>query len=70
MPYVIKNEFGGTAGDFGLVLAVAGLGSATGSFFMGRRDLPRRPGRHDVPLLGLRGAAAGALRGRHGDAGT
>lgn len=43
VPYVVKNEMGGGAGDFGLVLALAGLGSASGSFFMGRRDLPRRP---------------------------
>jgi MFS family permease len=43
VPFIVKNEMGGDAGDFGVVLAVAGLGSATGSFFMGRRDLPRRP---------------------------
>lgn len=43
VPFVIKNEFGGDAADFGLVLAVAGVGYATGAFFMGRRDLPRRP---------------------------
>lgn len=43
VPYVIKNEFGGSASDFGLVLAVAGLGNALGSVTMGRRDLPRRP---------------------------
>jgi MFS family permease len=43
VPYVIKNEFGGDAADFGLVLATLGLGHAAGSLFMGRRDLPRRP---------------------------
>lgn len=43
VPYIIKNDFGGDAGDFGLVLAFAGLGNAAGAFFMGRRDLPRRP---------------------------
>jgi MFS family permease len=43
VPFVIKNRFGGGAGDFGLVLACAGLGNAAGAFFMGRRDLPRRP---------------------------
>lgn len=43
VPFVIKNELGGDAGDFGLVLAVAGTGYATGAFFMGGRDLPRRP---------------------------
>jgi MFS family permease len=43
VPYIIKNDFGGTAADFGLVIAVAGLGSVAGSLFMGRRGLPRRP---------------------------
>lgn len=43
VPFVVKNEMGGDAGDFGMVLAFAGLGSAAGSFFMGRRDMPRRP---------------------------
>jgi predicted MFS family arabinose efflux permease len=43
VPYVVKNEMGGDAADFGLVLALAGLGNATGSVLMGRRDLPRRP---------------------------
>jgi MFS family permease len=43
VPYVIKNDFGGTASDFGLLLAVAGVGNAAGSFFMGRRKMPRRP---------------------------
>jgi MFS family permease len=49
VPYVIKNEMGGDAGDFGLVLAVAGLGNVAGSIVMGRRELPRRP----VPFLFL-----------------
>jgi DHA3 family tetracycline resistance protein-like MFS transporter len=43
VPYLVKNEFGGTAAAFGLVMAVGGLGDAAGSFFMGRRKLPRRP---------------------------
>lgn len=43
VPYIIKNDFGGNAGDFGVVLAFAGLGNAAGAFVMGRRDLPRRP---------------------------
>ncbi|MCW2990183.1 MAG: major facilitator superfamily protein [Solirubrobacterales bacterium] len=43
VPYVIKNDFGGGAGAFGLLLAVAGVGNAAGSFFMGRRSIPRKP---------------------------
>ncbi|MEJ7785267.1 MAG: MFS transporter, partial [Solirubrobacteraceae bacterium] len=43
VPFIIKNEFGGNAADFGLVLAVMGLGSVAGSLVMGRRDLPQRP---------------------------
>lgn len=43
VPYVIKNDFGGGAGQFGLLLAVAGVGNAAGSFFMGRRPMPGRP---------------------------
>jgi len=43
VPFVVKNQMGGDAADFGLVVAVAGLGGATGSVVMGRRGLPRRP---------------------------
>ena len=43
IPYLVKNEFGGTAAAFGLVMAVGGIGDAAGSFFMGRRPLPARP---------------------------
>lgn len=53
VPYVIKNDFGGTASDFGFVVAVAGLGSAFGSVLMGRRDLPRRPVNATYLLFGL-----------------
>lgn len=43
VPFVIKNEMGGNAGDFGVVLASLGLGHVSGSVLMGRRALPRRP---------------------------
>ncbi|MCW2967218.1 MAG: transporter [Solirubrobacteraceae bacterium] len=43
VPYVIKNRFGGTAADFGVFVAVAGLGNIAGSLIMSRRRLPRRP---------------------------
>jgi MFS family permease len=42
LPFVVKNELGGTAGDFGLALAAAGVGSIAGALFMGGRSLPRR----------------------------
>jgi MFS family permease len=42
LPYVIKNELGGSSGDFGLALAAAGLGSIGAAIFMGGRSLPRR----------------------------
>jgi predicted MFS family arabinose efflux permease len=43
VPYIVKNDMGGTAADFGVVVAVAGIGGASGSVLMGRRGLPRRP---------------------------
>jgi MFS family permease len=42
LPYVIKNELGGSSSDFGLALAAAGVGSILGAIVMGRRDVPRR----------------------------
>jgi MFS family permease len=42
LPYVVKNELGGSAGDFGLALAAAGVGSIAGALVMGGRSLPRR----------------------------
>lgn len=43
VPYLVKNAFGGDAGDFGLLLSVVGLGNIAGSVAMGRHGLPRRP---------------------------
>ena len=42
LPYVIKNDIGGSASDFGLVLAVGGVGAVLAAVWMGRRPLPRR----------------------------
>jgi MFS family permease len=42
LPFVVKNELGGSAGDFGLALAAAGVGSIAGALVMGGRSLPRR----------------------------
>jgi DHA3 family tetracycline resistance protein-like MFS transporter len=53
VPFVVKNDMGGDASDFGVVLAFAGLGSAAGSFFMGRRAMPRRPVNATYVCFGL-----------------
>ena len=42
VPYRVRNELGGTAGDFGLVLAFGGLGSLIAALTLGQRGLPRR----------------------------
>ncbi len=42
VPYRVRNELGGTAGDFGLVLACGGLGSILAAVILGQRGLPRR----------------------------
>ena len=42
VPYLIKNELHGGAGDLGLVFAAGGLGSLLCAFAIGQRGLPRR----------------------------
>ena len=42
VPYVVKNELGGDAGDVGLVYAAAGCGAILAAIVMGQRSLPRR----------------------------
>jgi hypothetical protein len=42
VPYRVRNELGGDAGDYGLVLACGGLGSILAAALVGRRGLPRR----------------------------
>jgi hypothetical protein len=42
VPYRVRNELGGSAGDFGLVLACGGIGSILAALIMGQRGLPRR----------------------------
>jgi MFS family permease len=41
IPYVVKNELGGDAGDFGLILSAGGVGAVIMSFLLGQRGLPR-----------------------------
>ncbi len=42
LPYVVKNEIGGSARDLGLVFAAAGLGAILAAIVMAQRALPRR----------------------------
>jgi DHA3 family tetracycline resistance protein-like MFS transporter len=41
VPYRVRNVLGGDAGDFGLIVALGGVGSLLGSAVMGQRGLPR-----------------------------
>jgi MFS family permease len=42
LPYVVKNDLGGSARDLGIVFAAGGLGSVACALAMGQRDIPRR----------------------------
>jgi MFS family permease len=42
VPYRVRNDVGGGADDFGLVLACGGVGSILAALFVGQRGLPRR----------------------------
>lgn len=42
LPYLVKNELGGSAADLGLVFAAGGIGSVGCAIVMGQRGLPRR----------------------------
>jgi MFS family permease len=42
IPYVVKNDLGGSARDLGLVFAAGGVGSVACALAMGQRDIPRR----------------------------
>jgi|tagenome__1003787_1003787.scaffolds.fasta_scaffold20976474_5 MFS family permease len=43
LPYVVKNDIGGSAGDLGLVFGAGGLGAVLCALAMGTRGSPRRP---------------------------
>ena len=43
LPFVIKNELGGSSTDFGLALAAVGVGAIAAALVMGQRPMPRRP---------------------------
>jgi DHA3 family tetracycline resistance protein-like MFS transporter len=42
LPYVVKNDLGGSARDLGLVFAAGGLGAILAAVWMAQRDQPRR----------------------------
>ena len=42
LPYLVKNELGGSAADLGLVFAAGGIGSVGCAAVIGQRGLPRR----------------------------
>jgi len=42
VPFIVKNELGGDAGDLGLVFAAGGLGAVLSSLVIGQIGLPRR----------------------------
>lgn len=42
VPYLVRNELGGDASDFGLVLACGGVGALLAAFLLGQRGFPRR----------------------------
>ena len=42
LPFVVKNEMGGSARDLGFILAVGGIGSIAAAIFVGHRGIPKR----------------------------
>lgn len=42
LPYLVKNEFGGGAQDFGIVLAAGGVSAVAAAFLIGQTGLPSR----------------------------
>jgi len=42
LPYLVKNDLGGSAADLGTILAAGGIGAVTASLFMAHRGIPAR----------------------------
>lgn len=42
LPYLIRNDLGGGAGDLGIVLAAGGLAAVAAAFLIGQTGLPKR----------------------------
>ena len=58
LPYLVKNELGGTAADLGIVLAAGGVGSVLAALMLGQHGLPRR---HITFMYGTWAAGVGML---------
>jgi DHA3 family tetracycline resistance protein-like MFS transporter len=58
VPYLVKNDLGGNAGDLGLVFASGGAGAVVLAFSVGQWGLPRR---HITAMYFVWGAASAAL---------
>ncbi len=43
LPYIVKNQLGGSASDLGIVFAIGGIGSILASLDFSQRGMPRRP---------------------------
>jgi DHA3 family tetracycline resistance protein-like MFS transporter len=54
LPFVVKNDLGGSAADLGLVFAAGGIGSVGCAVMLGQRGLPRR----DITFMYLAWTAA------------
>jgi MFS family permease len=54
LPFLVKNELGGSAADLGLVFAAGGIGSVGCAVLIGQRGLPKR----DITFMYLAWAAA------------
>jgi MFS family permease len=54
LPYLVKNEMGGSASDLGLVFAAGGIGSVGCAVVVGQRGLPKR----DITFMYLAWTAA------------
>lgn len=42
LPYLVKKEIGGSAGDLGMIFAMGGLGAVAASVFVAQRGMPTR----------------------------
>ena len=62
LPYLVKNELGGSAADLGLVFAAGGIGSVGCAVLLGQRGLPRR----DITFMYLAWALATVAVGGYG----
>ena len=42
VPYIVKNELGGSAADLGFIFGAGGLGAVLSSLILAQRHLPRK----------------------------